>query len=145
MLESTSSLIAIMFLIFYVAVGILLLNAMLMAVFERIREFGVLKAIGTGPGRVFALIMVESGLQAMIALVIGTLLAIPGMWYLSTYGIDMGGLGGTDMMGVAMRPVGWGSKERGAEGGTRTRTPRRTSDFKSEASANSATPAWAQC
>jgi ABC-type lipoprotein release transport system permease subunit len=108
MMESTAGLIAIVYLIFYVAVGILLLNAMLMAVFERIREFGVLKAIGTGPGKVFSLIMIESLLQACVALVIGGLLAIPAAWYLSTYGIDMGRMGGTDMMGVAMRPVWYG-------------------------------------
>jgi ABC-type lipoprotein release transport system permease subunit len=111
MMDSAMGLIAIMYLIFYVAVGILLLNAMLMAVFERIREFGVLKAIGTGPAKVFGLIMAESAVQASVALVLGILLALPGMWYLQTYGIDMGGVGGTDMLGVAMRPVWFGVYE----------------------------------
>jgi putative ABC transport system permease protein len=89
----------------YLAVAILILNAMLMVVFERIREFGVLKAIGAGPLRVFGLILVESLLQACMALVIGVTLALPGMWFLSTRGIDVGDLGGIDMAGVAMRPM----------------------------------------
>src|SRR5262249_50434442 len=49
MLDSSAALIYLVFFVIYVAVGILVLNAMLMAVFERIREFGVMKALGTGP------------------------------------------------------------------------------------------------
>ena len=30
------------------------------------------------------------------------------MWYLSVYGLDMAFVGGTDMMGVAMRPIWYG-------------------------------------
>jgi putative ABC transport system permease protein len=105
MLDSVQAMVSIMYLIVYLAVAILILNAMLMVVFERIREFGVLKAIGAGPLRVFGLILVESLLQACVALVIGVTMALPGMWFLSTKGIDVGGLGGIDMMGVAMRPM----------------------------------------
>ena len=105
MLDSTQGMIYIVFFVVYIAVGILILNAMLMAVFERIREFGVLKAIGVGPTQVLRLILYESGIQVVLAAVVGFTLALPGMWYLSTHGIDVGILGGTDMMGVAMRPV----------------------------------------
>ena len=105
MLESTQGLIMIVFFIIYVAVGILILNAMLMAVFERIREFGVLKALGVGPLRVVNLILVESAIQAGIAIVVGVTLAIPGMWYLGHVGINVGKLGGMSAMGLAMRPV----------------------------------------
>ena len=105
MLDSVQGMVSIMYVIVYLAVAILILNAMLMVVFERIREFGVLKAIGAGPFRVFGLILVESLLQACMALVIGATMALPGMWFLSTRGIDVGGLGGIDMMGVAIRPM----------------------------------------
>ena len=108
MLESTKGMIMIILFIVYIAVGILILNAMLMAVLERIREFGVLKAIGMGPFKVFGLIMVESLMQTCIALVGGLALAAPGMWWMSTRGINAGALSGTDMMGVAMRPVWYG-------------------------------------
>jgi len=108
MLESTQGLILVVFFIIYVAVGILILNAMLMAVFERIREFGVLKALGVGPLHVVSLILVESAIQAGVAIVAGVTLALPGMWYLSTVGINVGRLGGMSAMGVAMRPVWYG-------------------------------------
>ena len=49
--------------IIYLAIGLLLLNAMLMAVFERIREFGVFKAIGASPATVFSLIFLEASLE----------------------------------------------------------------------------------
>jgi len=108
MLESTGALIGMMSFIFYIAVGILVLNAMLMAVFERIREFGVLKAIGTGPGRVFSLILVESFAQTVLALIVGGVLSVPGARYLTVHGLDMASVGGTDLMGVALRPIWYG-------------------------------------
>jgi ABC-type lipoprotein release transport system permease subunit len=105
MLESTQGMIVIIFLVIYIAIAILILNAMLMAVFERVREFGILKAIGVGPFSVFGLIVVEAGLQTLAAIFCGLILALPGMWYLSEVGFDVGSLGGMNVMGLAMRPV----------------------------------------
>ncbi len=94
MLESTTGMIYVMFMIIYIAIGILILNAMLMAVFERIREFGVLKAIGMGPFKVFKLILTESIMQTTLALVTGVTLSIPGNWYLSKHGLNLTSLTG---------------------------------------------------
>lgn len=105
MLDGASSVVYVVFFIVYLAIGILILNAMLMAVFERIREFGVLKAIGVPPGQVFGLIAVESAIQTAIAIVLGSTLAAPFAWYLATRGIDMASLAGMSMMGMSMRPV----------------------------------------
>ena len=104
--ESVSGVIVVVYLIIYMAVAILILNAMLMAVFERIREFGVLKAIGYGPTRVLAMMLMEGMLQAAIATVAGLLLAAPAMWYLQVHGIDVGVLGGVRMVGMSM-PAVW--------------------------------------
>ena len=105
MLDSARGLMITMFFIFYIAVGILVLNAMLMAVFERIRELGVLKALGFGPGHVLGLIIIESTFQAGIAILAGLALSLPCLWYLTQVGINMGTLGGMSMMGLAMDPV----------------------------------------
>ena len=105
MLEAQKGMIFIIYFIIYIAVGILILNAMLTSVFERIKEFGVLKAIGAGPIHVFLLIFIESILQTAIAMVMGTIFALPVMWYVGTYGINVGALGGMDAMGVAFSEI----------------------------------------
>jgi putative ABC transport system permease protein len=102
-LESTRGLIGIVYGIIYIAVAILVLNAMLMAVFERIREFGVMKAIGYAPSTVFGVIAVESAIQTAIGTLVGLLFALPVMYYLATVGIDTGALGGMSMMGMSMQ------------------------------------------
>jgi len=105
MLDSARGIQVAMFLIVYLAVGILILNAMLMAVFERIREFGVLKALGAGPGAVLRIIFLETLIQAGLAIVIGSVLSVPGMIYLSRVGIDVGVLGGMSIHGIAWDPI----------------------------------------
>ena len=67
LIDSTRGMIQMVFFVVYVVIAILVLNAMLMAVFERIREFGVMKAIGVTPATVLGVILVESGLQVGLA------------------------------------------------------------------------------
>jgi ABC-type lipoprotein release transport system permease subunit len=105
LLESTRGIMIAMYFIMYVAIGMLILNAMLMAVFERIRELGVLKALGVGPFEVLRLILLESAVQTGIAIGIGVALSVPAIFYLSTTGIDLGALAGTSILGIAMEPV----------------------------------------
>ncbi len=105
MLDSARGVMIAMFFIIYVAIGILILNAMLMAVFERIREFGVLKALGVGPLDVMRLMLVESAIQTGIAILVGVTLAVPSLWYLSNTGINLAQLGGVTIMGIAWDPV----------------------------------------
>lgn len=109
MIDSMHGLMMTVSLIVYIAVGILILNAMLMVVFERIREIGVLKALGVGPGRVLSLIVAESAVQTVMAVLGGLALSGPGLWYLTKVGINMGSLGGVSVMGLAMDPV-WRAK-----------------------------------
>jgi len=102
MLDSVTGLISVFFFVINVAIAVVVLNAMLMAVFERIREFGVLKALGIAPGDLLKLIYVESMLQVALAVALGVTLALPALWYLTRVGIDMGALAGTDVMGMVM-------------------------------------------
>lgn len=90
MLDMYYQMIWIYYLIFGVAVCFGIINIMLMSVFERIREFGVLKAIGMKDKKIFLLIMTESFiigfLGTIIGLVLGFVLYIP----LSKSGVDLG-------------------------------------------------------
>ncbi len=105
LLDSTRALIQIVFLVIYIVVAILIVNATLMTVFERIRELGVLKALGVGPGRILGLILLEGGLQMSIAIVIALTLSVPGLAYLMHNGLDLSSIGGMSFAGIAFDPV----------------------------------------
>ena len=57
--------------IIFIIVAIGIFNALLMSVVERTREFGVMSAIGTSPGQLFALVLGEAGLLASLACAAG--------------------------------------------------------------------------
>ncbi len=104
-LESARGMVGFLYLIIYSAIGILLLNSMLMAVFERVREFGVLKAIGVGPLGVMALILAETAIQTGIALVLGIALSLPALLYLSTTGLNIAAMASVSIMGASFNPI----------------------------------------
>lgn len=105
MLDSARGGMIAMFVIVYLAIAIVILNAMLMAVFERVREFGVLKALGVSPFGVLKLIMLETMIQTSIAIVIGVVVSIPVNWYMTTAGIDLSKMGSMSVMGLSIDPV----------------------------------------
>jgi putative ABC transport system permease protein len=74
-----------------VVVAFSILNTFLMAIFERTREFGVLMAIGTSPGRLTRLLLIESAALTIIGILIGTLFGCLLTWYFQAHGIDLGG------------------------------------------------------
>lgn len=74
-------------LIALVCIGVL--NTVLMSVMERTGEFGVLKAIGTSPSRLFSLIVLETLMLAVIACGLGGLIAWPINAWFTAYGIEM--------------------------------------------------------
>ncbi len=102
MMDSVGGLMAFLMFIINVAIAIVILNAMLMAVFERIKEFGVLKALGVAPLQVLAIIYAESFLQVGVALIVGVLAAAGPLAYLVTVGVNMGALAGVGAMGTSM-------------------------------------------
>ncbi|MDE2977319.1 MAG: ABC transporter permease [Acidobacteriota bacterium] len=107
--DSAQAAVQVVAFVVYVVIAIMILNAMLMAVFERVREFGVLKAIGVSPRRVLALILTEGALQAALAIAIGLVASVPALWFVTTRGIDVGQLGGTAIMGVSMDRIWTGA------------------------------------
>jgi len=80
--------IAIMYLIIGFAVLFGIINIMLMAVFERIHEFGVLMSIGMKKWGVFKMVMQEAFMLGFVGTVIGFALGMAIYYPLSIYGID---------------------------------------------------------
>jgi ABC-type lipoprotein release transport system permease subunit len=68
-----------------VAIGVL--NTILMSVLERRREYGILKAVGTKPRHIFALILLEANILALLATALGAVLTLGINGYLSVKGI----------------------------------------------------------
>ncbi len=105
MLANAKSVMMVMSLIVYISIAIVILNAMLMAVFERIRELGVLKALGMKPLSVFLMIFTESFIQVLLAVLLGLTFSLPGVWYLSTAGINLESMSGFSAHGLAWDPI----------------------------------------
>ena len=64
-------------------------NTMLMSVMDRVREFGVLLAVGMRRMRVFLLILFETAILSFFGGIIGMLLGSFTIWYFSDKGIDL--------------------------------------------------------
>ena len=69
---------------------------MLMSVLERIREFGVMMALGMSPRSLFSLVILESFWLAVIGLIIGIIVTIPWYLYMAETGIDLTSAYGDD-------------------------------------------------
>ncbi|NOY98588.1 MAG: ABC transporter permease [Chloroflexi bacterium] len=73
-------------------------NTLLMAVFERTREMGILTAIGMKGRQLIALFMAEAGFLAVGGIIFGLLLGWPLVAYYTKYGIYFGDMGMTGII-----------------------------------------------
>jgi ABC-type lipoprotein release transport system permease subunit len=92
----------IWFLVVFVAMGFGIVNTTLMAVFERMREFGLLKALGMRPVRIVRGILTEAALILLCGMAVGNLLGLTTCWLVSQTGIDLSALAkGVEYAGIA--------------------------------------------
>jgi ABC-type lipoprotein release transport system permease subunit len=80
------------FLVVFVAMGFGIVNTTLMAVFERMREFGLMKALGMKPWWILREVLVESFLLLICGLIVGNCLGFLSIYALSGSGIDLSAL-----------------------------------------------------
>ena len=109
-LDLYDNFILIWFVVVFVAMGFGIVNTTLMAVFERMREFGLLKALGMRPLRIVRGILTESFLLLVCGIAVGNLLGLLSCWALSFKGIDLSALAqGVEYAGMAriIFPVLW--------------------------------------
>ena len=76
----------------FVAMGFGIVNTTLMAVFERMREFGILKALGMRPWRIVRGVLTESFILLLMGMLGGNLLAFLTTLPLAHSGIDLSAL-----------------------------------------------------
>jgi len=94
--------VAIIFLV--AALGVI--NTMLMAVFERTRELGMLKAIGMSGWRVLWLVLVETTMLVLVGSVLGVGLGLGLDLYMMIHGINLGAMTeGISFGGMGLSPT----------------------------------------
>jgi len=103
----------VLFLIFFLVTVIGVMNTMLMAVFERTRELGMLMALGMRPYQVVTLILAEATGLALSGLAVGAALGVPLLWYLQVHGLDLGGATGEviSLAGVLVGHLWYGRQD----------------------------------
>ncbi len=82
------TLVTCIILFFLAALGII--NSMFMSIYERIYEFGVVMAIGTAPGSILKLVMLEALLIALISSVTGNIIGYFASSWFEANGIPVG-------------------------------------------------------
>ena len=89
----------------FVAMAFGIANVLMMAVFERLREIGIMRAIGISRRRVVALIVYESTLLTLLGLLLGAALTAAGLFALRD-GIDISSFASElDAYGIGTRLV----------------------------------------
>ncbi|MGD8368536.1 MAG: ABC transporter permease [Desulfobacterales bacterium] len=89
MLQMHDSFIFIWFLAVFIAMGFGLVNTILMAVFERMREFGLMRALGMRARLVVAEVLAESFFLLVIGMAAGNFFGLLSVLALSVRGIDL--------------------------------------------------------
>ncbi len=88
--------------ILFAVVSLGIINTLFMSLYERMFEFGVLRAVGTRPGGMAVLILYEAGALAIISIIIGGIIGFVGTYILSQVGIDYTGI---EFVGVTFRKL----------------------------------------
>ncbi len=91
----------VMMLVLAVLVAAGIFNTLFVSVMERLREFGIMLAVGFSPAQLFRLVMLESAWLAVVGLAGAALVTIGPYLYLASTGIDVSGMIPAEQMEVA--------------------------------------------
>ena len=104
LLESDSAGNSIMLFLVFLIAAVGVSNTMLIAVYERIREFGTMRALGMDDAAIRAAMVLEAGAIGLLGSLAGVAAGAVATWWLVTWGIDMSGLYGD--MNIGYRVTG---------------------------------------
>jgi ABC-type antimicrobial peptide transport system permease subunit len=71
-------------------VAVVIANTLLMSVFERTREMGILAALGMKGRQILTMFIMEAGMLGIIGIILGIMLGSVGVYYLATQGWNLG-------------------------------------------------------
>jgi ABC-type lipoprotein release transport system permease subunit len=76
-------------------VAVIIANTLLMSVFERFREMGILAALGMKGRQILSMFLMEAFILGVVGILLGVLLGGLGIGYFAKYGIEIGDMAGT--------------------------------------------------
>ena len=103
--QMSAFMLTIFSLIFTVAASLGVMNTLLMSTYDRMKEFGVIRAIGATPWRIIRQVSMEAILLTALASIIGVIIGLGISLYLQAYGIDFSGKGNLSFGGVVFDPI----------------------------------------
>jgi ABC-type lipoprotein release transport system permease subunit len=87
--------------VIFMALSFGLVNTLMMAVFERVREIGLIQALGMKPSAILYQVLLESVMLLILGLLVGNILAVASVWPIRD-GLDLSVVSeGMEMMGVS--------------------------------------------
>ncbi|MBF0440748.1 MAG: ABC transporter permease [Oligoflexales bacterium] len=98
-LEMSSYAIWIVGIILFIIIAFSIMNTLFMSIYERMFEFGILKAIGTRPLSLFSLILLEAFFCGLLSVAMGLVLGYALTYIFSIVGIDYRG---TEFLGASI-------------------------------------------
>jgi ABC-type lipoprotein release transport system permease subunit len=104
-LESDSAVNSIMLFLVFLIAAVGVSNTMLIAVYERIREFGVMRALGMDDAAIRATMVFEAGAIGLIGSLLGLVLGAAATWWLVNWGIDLSELYGNINIGYRVTGI----------------------------------------
>ncbi|MCL5994792.1 MAG: ABC transporter permease [Chloroflexi bacterium] len=93
--QFSSAYMALLYLIILAITATVIINTLIMAVFERTREIGILSAIGMKSSRIMAMVFAESSLLAIGGIAIGLVVGGLMVAYATQYGFYIGTIAGS--------------------------------------------------
>ncbi len=105
-MESAMGFLYMMYLIVMAIIAVVVANTLLMSVFERTREMGILAALGMKGRQIMAMFLMESATLGAIGVILGVLLGSLGVYYLATEGVYFGG--DIDMADMVSADIAYG-------------------------------------
>jgi len=88
-IEMNEGFTVVWYLVVFIAMGFGIVNTLLMAVFERMREFGLLRALGMKAGGIVRGVLIESALLLLLGMAAGNAAAFSAVAALAENGIDL--------------------------------------------------------
>jgi len=94
-MDSAMGILYVLYLVVLAIVAVVVANTLLMSVFERTREMGILAALGMKGRQIMAMFLMESATLGAIGVILGVLLGSLGVYYLATEGVYFGDMAAT--------------------------------------------------